>query len=182
MSLTDRIKSLEHDCDHYDKAIKDAREELWDANYVRRNDERRKGESEEHWKARRKRNRQRYKRREQVIEHLIKKRKALEKEADDLREHRREYHEEQRGEHSGSYEKGSTSIVTFDGKSCVEDLAYWLNQARQHGWHGVLVSGYRTPAYSTSLCYGMCGAPYLPRALRRRQLEPRQDDLPRTRR
>ena len=68
MSLTDRIKSLERDCDHYDKAIKDAREELWDANYVRRNDERRKGESEEHWKARRKRNRQRYKRREQVIE------------------------------------------------------------------------------------------------------------------
>jgi hypothetical protein len=29
-------------------------------------------------------------------------------------------------------------------------------------WSGYIVSGFRTPAYSESLCYGMCGAPSCP--------------------
>lgn len=51
-------------------------------------------------------------------------------------------------------------VVTFDGHSCPGWIAEWMQRARDDGrWHGVLVSGYRTPAYSESLCYAICGAP-----------------------
>lgn len=36
----------------------------------------------------------------------------------------------------------------------------WLEKIRATGiWHGVIVSGYRTPEYSEGLCIAMCGAP-----------------------
>lgn len=60
------------------------------------------------------------------------------------------------------YDKKGGEIVTFDGKPVVEWLAYWLQKSREHGWNGVLVSGYRTPEYSQQLCYNMCGAPSCP--------------------
>ena len=161
MSLTDRIEQLQKDIKHYGEAIEEARKELWQANYVRRHDARRKGESEEHWKLRRQRNRERYEHRDEVVETLVKKRRALEKSLEDLKEHRKEFREEQ-AEARSQYEKGSTKIVVMDGKSIVEDLAYWLDKARDSGWHGVVVSGYRTPEYSQSLCYNMCGAPACP--------------------
>jgi len=54
-------------------------------------------------------------------------------------------------------------VVTFDGKPCAAWIAADLQEARDKGlWGGVLISGYRTPAYSTSLCYGICGAPSCP--------------------
>ena len=53
-------------------------------------------------------------------------------------------------------------IVTFDGKPTVEWLAYRMQVARAAGWDGYLVSGWRSPAYSTQLCYGMCGQPSCP--------------------
>jgi hypothetical protein len=162
MSLTDRINELRKDRERYEDAVKEARKELWEANYVRRHDERRKGESDEHWEARRKRNRQRYKRRDEVVEHLANKKQALQKEIDHLSEHKEDFKEEQRDAKSSDYERGSLKIVTFDGKSLVEDLAYWLDKARDAGWGGYLVSGYRTPEYSRQLCYNMCGAPSCP--------------------
>ena len=35
----------------------------------------------------------------------------------------------------------------------------WLQKSVNHGWDGDLLSGYRSPEYSTGLCYDMCGAP-----------------------
>jgi hypothetical protein len=37
-----------------------------------------------------------------------------------------------------------------------------LNWCKQHGWRGWVVSGYREPGYSQSLCYKMCGRPSCP--------------------
>ncbi|MBA2714204.1 MAG: hypothetical protein H0U55_11725 [Rubrobacteraceae bacterium] len=62
----------------------------------------------------------------------------------------------------GQFDPHGGNIVSFDGKTVVEWLAHDLLVARQHGWGGYLVSGYRTPEYSESLCYGMCGAPSCP--------------------
>jgi hypothetical protein len=38
----------------------------------------------------------------------------------------------------------------------------WIDKIDAAGWNGVVVSGYRTPAYSQQLCYAMCGAPACP--------------------
>lgn len=161
MTLLDQIHREDHAIKHLEAAIKEARRDLWEANFVRRNDERRKGESEQHWHRRRRRNRTAYEHRDDAVEHLVKKRKAHEAVRRDLREKRQEIKEDHRAA-SGPGKKGSSSIVTFDGVQVVSDAAYWLAEARKHGWHGTLVSGYRSPAYSTSLCYGMCGAPSCP--------------------
>ena len=49
-------------------------------------------------------------------------------------------------------------VVTFDGHPCAAWIAHDLKEARDKGlWDGVLISGYRTPQYSTSLCFGICG-------------------------
>lgn len=53
----------------------------------------------------------------------------------------------------------SPGVTTFDGRPCARWLVKYLVWARQNGWHGTLVSGYRSPAYSTSLCIAMCGRP-----------------------
>lgn len=53
-------------------------------------------------------------------------------------------------------------IVTFDGKPCAAEIAFWLGKARENGWGGVLVSGVRSPEHSEDLCFGMCGAPSCP--------------------
>lgn len=162
MSLTDQIKREREAIDGYEKAIKEAREKLWDAHFVTKHDERRKGESDEHWHARRKRNRIAYENRDEAVEHLAKKKHAHQKMLEDLQKHKKEFKEERAAEKS-KFDKGGTDLVIFDGKSCVEDLAYWLDLIRDKGrWAGVLVSGYRTPAYSTQLCYNMCGHPTCP--------------------
>jgi hypothetical protein len=161
MTLTDQIQRERKTIQGYEHAIKEAREKLWEANFVRRNDERRRGESDEHWRKRRKRNREAYENRDEAVEHLVRKLKAHERMIDKLKDLKEEVKEEHRED--GKFDRGSTSIVVFDGKSCVEDLAYWLNLIRGQGrWSGYLVSGYRTPAYSTQLCYGICGHPTCP--------------------
>lgn len=38
----------------------------------------------------------------------------------------------------------------------------WLEESVKKGWDGGLSSGYRSPAYSESLCRAMCGAPSCP--------------------
>jgi hypothetical protein len=53
-------------------------------------------------------------------------------------------------------------IVTFDGKPCAKEIAFWLQKARDNGWGGELVSGVRSPEHSEDLCFGMCGAPSCP--------------------
>lgn len=55
----------------------------------------------------------------------------------------------------------STGVVEFDG----HQVAAWivhdiLAPARASGyWHGYVISGWRDPAYSESLCLNMCGRP-----------------------
>ena len=58
--------------------------------------------------------------------------------------------------------KPASGIVTFDGVRCAAWIAEWLEKSRKAGWNGRLVSGYRDPAYSESLCQAMCGAPSCP--------------------
>lgn len=58
--------------------------------------------------------------------------------------------------------KKTTGVGTFDGRPVANALIPHLQWARAHGWHGTLVSGYRTPEYSEHLCIVMCGAPRCP--------------------
>lgn len=55
-----------------------------------------------------------------------------------------------------------SGVGTFDGVPVAKTAIPVLTWCRQHGWNGRLVSGYRTPAYSESLCYRMCGRPSCP--------------------
>lgn len=53
-------------------------------------------------------------------------------------------------------------VGKFDGIPVAKAAIPILQWCRQNGWHGHLVSGYRTPAYSESLCFAMCGHPTCP--------------------
>lgn len=50
-------------------------------------------------------------------------------------------------------------VSSFDGVPVAKDWVPRLQWARTHGWRGKLVSGWRSPAYSESLCYRICGRP-----------------------
>lgn len=55
------------------------------------------------------------------------------------------------------------NLVTLDGHQVPGWIAQILKEARAVGaWHGSVISGYRSPAYSESLCRAMCGAPSCP--------------------
>lgn len=61
----------------------------------------------------------------------------------------------------------TAGVVQFDGVPVAAWLVPHLKWARDTGlagqrWHGQLVSGWRDPAYSESLCKRMCGAPSCP--------------------
>lgn len=74
---------------------------------------------------------------------------------------RQERREAKKGDRN-PYDAHGGDVVSFDGHQVVEWIAHDLFAMRQHGWNGVVVSGYRTPEYSESLCYSMCGAPTCP--------------------
>lgn len=59
-------------------------------------------------------------------------------------------------------DKPRAGVGKFDGIACANAAIPILEWCRNNGWHGGLVSGYRTPAYSESLCYRMCGRPRCP--------------------
>ena len=56
----------------------------------------------------------------------------------------------------------TSGVGTYDGRPVAKHFIPYLNYARNHGWQGHLNSGWRSPAYSESLCYAMCGAPSCP--------------------
>lgn len=56
----------------------------------------------------------------------------------------------------------ATGITAYDGRPVAAWMVPHLRFARDHGWQGQLVSGYRDPAYSEHLCLAMCGAPRCP--------------------
>ncbi len=52
------------------------------------------------------------------------------------------------------------NLVYMDGRQVPGWIAEILQEARSSGaWNGSVISGFRSPSYSTSLCYAMCGAP-----------------------
>jgi hypothetical protein len=56
-------------------------------------------------------------------------------------------------------------LVMIDGKPVATPIAKDIFEAQRRGLlpqSGVVISAYRTPAYSISLCYGICGAPSCP--------------------
>ena len=58
-------------------------------------------------------------------------------------------------------------LTAYDGHQVASWMVPQLEYARHVGtggvkWPGVVISGYRTPAYSTSLCIARCGAPSCP--------------------
>lgn len=53
----------------------------------------------------------------------------------------------------------TSGVGYFDGKPVAKCAIPYLRYARNHGWRGSLNSGWRSPAYSQSLCYAMCGRP-----------------------
>lgn len=56
-----------------------------------------------------------------------------------------------------------TGTTTIDGRQVANWIAANVLKVRAAGrWKGTVVSGYRSPAYSRSLCYSMCGAPSCP--------------------
>ncbi len=65
----------------------------------------------------------------------------------------------QRKRYEAEHNNVTTGVGTFDGRYCAAWLIPYLKWARANGWRGSLNSGWRSPAYSESLCYAMCGAP-----------------------
>lgn len=127
--------------------VKEARERLWSAEHIRRNDERLPGESDEHWAHRKLRNKERVEKRQQVLDLLTRKLETF-----------REHKDEQKPVSSGN----EIGFGTWEGKTVAAWMIPWLNKSKTAGWVGTVVSGVRTPEYSQQLCYNMCGAPTCP--------------------
>lgn len=53
----------------------------------------------------------------------------------------------------------ASGVGRIDGVPVALWMIPYVEWARQHGWKGRVVSGWRDPAYSESLCYRMCGRP-----------------------
>lgn len=56
----------------------------------------------------------------------------------------------------------ASGVGRFDGVPVALWMVPYLEWARANGWRGRLVSGWRDPQYSRSLCMRMCGAPSCP--------------------
>ena len=103
-----------------------------------------RGESNEHFHKRMQRHRDRVKHLDKLTDTLRRKAKAKAEARADRKDDK------------------SDGVVTFDGKPVAAWIAKWLAKSREHGWKGVVTSGYRTPEYSESLCQNMCGQPSCP--------------------
>jgi hypothetical protein len=58
---------------------------------------------------------------------------------------------------------GGTGVDNYGGKPVCDWIVEILKNAKATGlWKGTVTSGYRSPAYSQSLCQHMCGAPSCP--------------------
>lgn len=56
----------------------------------------------------------------------------------------------------------TSGVTRYDGVPVAAWMVPYLQWARENGWRGQLVSGWRDPAYSEGLCRRMCGAPSCP--------------------
>jgi hypothetical protein len=63
--------------------------------------------------------------------------------------------------HPPKLDPDGDGLITIDGKQAAKEVGKEVLRIRKAGrWKGYIVSGYRTPAYSESLCYNMCGRPF----------------------
>lgn len=53
-------------------------------------------------------------------------------------------------------------VTRWNGTPVAKCAVPYLDYAKSKGWAGYVVSGWRDPAYSQSLCYRICGAPSCP--------------------
>ena len=53
-------------------------------------------------------------------------------------------------------------VTRYDGTPVAKWMVPYLEHARKKGWRGRLNSGWRSPAYSDSLCRRICGRPSCP--------------------
>ena len=71
--------------------------------------------------------------------------------------------QQRRRHHNEVYDRNHQNLPGhvghYDGIPVAAYFIPILQWCREHGWHGHLVSGYRTPEYSEHLCQVMCGAP-----------------------
>ncbi len=56
----------------------------------------------------------------------------------------------------------ASGVTRYDGVPVAAWMVPYLQWARANGWRGRLVSGWRDPNYSRSLCMRMCGEPSCP--------------------
>lgn len=56
----------------------------------------------------------------------------------------------------------TSGVATYDSVPVAAWLVPYLDYARNHGWRGRLVSGWRDPHYSQTLCFRICGQPSCP--------------------
>jgi hypothetical protein len=85
-------------------------------------------------------------------------RKKLSKKVQQARQRKDDLLEKIKDAHQPS---GPTTVI--DGKPVATWIAKDVLKARERGlWHGYVVSGYRSPEYSESLCFAMCGHPTCP--------------------
>jgi hypothetical protein len=56
----------------------------------------------------------------------------------------------------------TSGTTTFDGKPVAAWMKPYLDWAREQGWDGTLISGYRDPAHSEQVCIQKCGHPTCP--------------------
>lgn len=131
--------------DEAKKWLVEARERVAEQKKVIANLKREDDESAEHFQSRMKEERERLKRREDVQKHLKKKLDAIRK-----------------SKELDNPDPDQDGLATFDGRTVAAWIVPWLEKSRKAGWTGTVVSGYRTPEYSTSLCIAMCGAPSCP--------------------
>lgn len=69
--------------------------------------------------------------------------------------------------HWAAGQRPKDGLVSYDGHMVAAWMVPQLDYARHTGtngvrWHGVVISAYRTPAYSRSLCIAQCGRPSCP--------------------
>jgi hypothetical protein len=66
-------------------------------------------------------------------------------------------------EHPPPLDPDGDGLIQIDGVQVSEGVGREVLRIRKAGrWHGIVVSGFRTPEHSENICRGMCGAPQCP--------------------
>lgn len=74
----------------------------------------------------------------------------------------RRIHQRKHSKQNDNSASKAHGVGYFDGRVVAKCAIPYMEWARNNGWNGTLVSGWRDPKYSQSLCYRMCGRPSCP--------------------